>query len=222
MESKSAFACVDKVTRHTDSHHATHAMQNWGILLMLKIALLVDGWNLLKAAYRVRRRVNLSESPHIVVGSHDNRHIVFQRFYVGPITGRNAQQRVGQIAHEARAAGFEWVSCATDGGFAKSTVDTQITTDLLTWSYCHSVDVLALREASGDGGYAEAVQRAKALGLRVGVYAVKASHHLSVALERSANLIHDLEALDVLQPDDGDALDGLHEGHAAEGLAVKI
>jgi len=181
---------------------------------MLKIALLVDGWNLLKAAHRVRRRVKLGELPHAVVGNHDGRHIVFQRFYVGPITGRNAQQRVGQIAHEARAAGFEWVSCTTDGAFAKSTVDTQITTDLLTWAYCHSVDVLAL--CSGDGGYAEAVQRAKALGLRVEVYAVKASHHLSVALERSANSIHDLEALGVLQPDDGGTLDGLHEGHTAE------
>jgi len=45
--------------------------------------------------------------------------------------------------------GFEWVSCTTDGAFAKGTVDTQITTDFLTWTYCHSVDVLAL--CSGEG-----------------------------------------------------------------------
>lgn len=83
------------------------------------------------------------ELPRAVAGN-PNRHIVFQRFYIGPITGRNAQQRVGQSAHEARVSGFEGLSCATDGAFAKSTVDTQITTDLLTWAYCHSVDVLAL------------------------------------------------------------------------------
>jgi len=35
--------------------------------------------------------------------------------------------------------------------------------DILTWSYCHSVDVIALY--SGDGDYAEAARRARALGL---------------------------------------------------------
>ena len=41
--------------------------------------------------------------------------------------------------------------------------------DILTWAYCHSVDMIAL--CSGDGGYAEAIRRAKALRLRVEVYA---------------------------------------------------
>jgi len=54
------------------------------------------------------------------------------------------------------------------------------------------VDVIALY--SGDWDYAEAVRRARALGLRVEVYAIRASHHLSTALERSANSTHDLEA----------------------------
>jgi len=72
---------------------------------MLKIALLIAGWNLLEAAHRIKTRVNLIELPRAVAGN-PNRHIVFQRFYIGPITGRNAQQRVGQSAHEARVSGF--------------------------------------------------------------------------------------------------------------------
>ena len=82
-----------------------------------------------------------------------------------------------------------------------------------TWSYCHSVDVIALY--SGDGDYAEAARRARALGLRVEVYAIKASHHLSTALERSANSTHDLEALGALHPG-SDSADDLYAGDSTE------
>ncbi len=61
---------------------------------MLRVALLVDGWNLLKTADRIKRRVNFGELPRAVVGPNESRDIVFQRFYIGPISGRNAPQRV--------------------------------------------------------------------------------------------------------------------------------
>ncbi len=178
---------------------------------MLRTAVLADGWNLLKAAHRLDQHVNLSQLPRVIAGCQADRHIVFQRFYVGPSSGRNAQQEVDRLAQEARMAGFEWVVCATEGAYAKTTVDLAITADLLTWAYCHSADVIAL--LSGDGGYAEAVHRAKAVGLRVEVYAIRSSHHLSTALERSANAVYDLEALGVLQPSNGDTAAVLDEGY---------
>ena len=149
-----------------------------------------------------------------MVGTHKNRQIVFQRFYIGPITGRNAAQLVGRIADEARAFGYEWIQCTTEGAYPKTTVDMYLAMDILTWAYCHSVDVIAL--CSGDGGYAEAIRRAKALGLRVEVYALKSGNHLSATLERNAHSIHDLETLGVLQQGNDDSLDGLREGHQAD------
>jgi len=181
---------------------------------MLRVALLVDGWNILKSADRVKRRVNFGQLPHVVDGAHKNRQIVFQRFYIGPIIGRNAAQLVGRIADEARAFGYEWIQCATEGAYPKTTVDMYLAMDILTWAYCHSVDVIAL--CSGDGGYAEAMRRAKALGLRVEVYAIKSGNHLSATLERNAHSIHDLEALGVLQQSNEDSLDGVAEGHSAD------
>ena len=181
---------------------------------MLRVALLVDGWNILKAADRIKRRVNFGQLPHVVVGTHRNREIVFQRFYIGPIAGRNASQRVACIADEVKAFGYEWIQCITEGAYPKTTVDTYLAMDILTWAYCHSVDVIAL--CSGDGGYAEAMRRAKALGLRVEVYAIKSGNHLSATLERNAHSIHDLEALGVLQQSNEDALDGLAEGHPTD------
>jgi hypothetical protein len=59
---------------------------------MLRVALLVDRWSILKSGDRIKRRVNLGQLPHVVVGTHRNRQIVFQRFYIGPITGRNVSQ----------------------------------------------------------------------------------------------------------------------------------
>ena len=88
--------------------------------------------------------MNLGQLPHVVVGIHRNRQIVFQRFYIGPITGRNAAQLVGRIANEARAFGYEWIQCATEGAYPKITVDMYLAMDILTWAYCHSVDVIAL------------------------------------------------------------------------------
>ena len=158
--------------------------------------------------------MNFGQLPHVVVGTHKNRQIVFQRFYIGPITARNAAQLVGRIADEARAFGYEWLQCATEGVYPKTTVDMYLAMDILTWAYCHSVDVIAL--CSGDGGYAEAIRRAKALGLRVEVYALKSGNHLSATLERNAHSIHDLEALGVLQQSNEDSLDGLAEGHHAD------
>jgi hypothetical protein len=181
---------------------------------MLRVALLVDGWNILKAANRVMRRVNFGQLPHVVAGVTKSRQIVFQRFYAGPITGRNAPQRVARIADEVKAFGYEWIQCITEGAYPKTTVDTYLAMDILTWAYCHSVDVIAL--CSGDGGYAEAMRRAKALGLRVEVYAIKSGNHLSATLERNAHSIHDLEALGVLQQSNEDSLDDLHEGYHAD------
>ena len=181
---------------------------------MLRVALLVDGWNILKSADRIKRRVNFGQLPHVVAGANKNRQIVFQRFYIGPIIGRNAAQLVGRIADEVRAFGYEWIQCATEGAYPKTTVDMYLAMDILTWAYCHSVDVIAL--CSGDGGYAEAMRRAKVLGLRVEVYAIKSGNHLSATLERNAHSIHDLEASGVLQQGNEESMDGLQESYCAD------
>ncbi len=173
---------------------------------MQRVAILIDGWNLLKAADRLKRRVNLAELAHAALARSPERYIAFQRFYIGPTNGVGPVQRVERLAEEVRTLGYEWVQCSTEGAYPKTVVDAHIIMDILTWSYCHSVEVLALY--SGDGDYAEAVRRARALGLRVEVYAIKASHHLSTALERSANSIHDLEALEALYPGPDAADDG--------------
>jgi len=102
-------------------------------VVMLRVALLVDGWNILKSADRIKRRVNFGQLPHVVTGANKNREIVFQRFYIGPITGRNAAQRVGRIADEVRAFGYEWIQCATEGAYSKTTVDMYLAMDILTW-----------------------------------------------------------------------------------------
>jgi uncharacterized LabA/DUF88 family protein len=69
---------------------------------------------------------------------------------------------------------------------------------------------------SGDGGYAEVIRRAKALGLRVEVYAIKSGNHLSAMLKRNAHSTHDLEALGGLQRANEDPLDGLAESHPSD------
>ena len=51
--------------------------------------------------------------------------------------------------------------------------------------------------------------------LRVEVYTVKASHHLSTTLERSANSTHDLEALGALYPG-SDSADDLYASDSTE------
>ena len=181
---------------------------------MLRVALLVDGWNLLKTADRIKRRVNFGELPRAVIGPNKSRDIVFQRFYIGPISGRNAPQRVGRIADEVKAFGYEWIQCATENARPKTMVDTFIAMDILTWSYCHSVDVIAL--CSGDAGYAEAMRRAKVLGLRVEVYTIKSNGQLCASLERNAHSIEDLESLGVLQQGNIFSTDDLREGYSAE------
>jgi len=178
-----------------------------------RVAILVDGWNLLKAADRLKRRVNLAELAHGALAHSPDRYIAFQRFYIGPNSGLGAAQRVERLAEEARSLGHEWVQCSTEGAYPKTVVDAHIIMDILTWSYCHSVDVIALY--SGDGDYAEAARRARALGLRIEVYAIKASHHLSTALERSANSTHDLEALGALHPG-SDPADELYASDSTE------
>jgi len=57
---------------------------------MQRIAILVDGWNLLKAADRLKRRVNLAELAHAALAHHPDRYIAFQRFYIGPNSGFSA------------------------------------------------------------------------------------------------------------------------------------
>ena len=102
--------------------------------------------------------------------------------------------------------------CATENARPKTMVDTFIAMDILTWSYCHSVDVIAL--CSGDAGYAEAMRRAKTLGLRVEVYAIKSNGQLCASLERHAHHIQDLETLGVLQQGSIFSTDDLHEGYS--------
>jgi uncharacterized LabA/DUF88 family protein len=93
-------------------------------------------------------------------------------------------------------------------------VDTFIAMDILTWSYCHSVDVIAL--CSGDAGYAEAIRRAKVLGLRIEVYTIKSNGQLCASLERNTHYTEDLEALGVLQQGNVFSTDDLREGYSTE------
>jgi uncharacterized LabA/DUF88 family protein len=123
---------------------------------MQRVAILVDGWNLLKAADRLKRRVNLAELAHAALAHGPDRYIAFQRFYIGPNSGFGTTQRVERLADQVRSLGYEWVQCSTEGAYPKTVVDAHIIMDILTWSYCHSVDVIALY--SGDGDYAEAAR----------------------------------------------------------------
>jgi len=51
---------------------------------MQRVAILVDGWNLLKAADRLKQRVNLAELAHAALVHQPDRYIAFLRFYIGP------------------------------------------------------------------------------------------------------------------------------------------
>ena len=51
---------------------------------MQSVALLIDGWNLLKAANRLKRRVNLAKLAHAALVHQPDRYIAFLRFYIGP------------------------------------------------------------------------------------------------------------------------------------------
>jgi len=163
---------------------------------MQRVALVVDGWNILKAADRVRRRINFGELPRVVTALNGkSREIVFQRFYVGPANGNE------HLEDEIRTFNYEWVQCVTDNGNPKTTVDIVISNDILTWAHCHSVEIIAL--CSGDGDFADTIRRAQVLGLCVEVYGIKLGHHISGALEQIANRVLDLEALGVLQRGEG-------------------
>jgi hypothetical protein len=83
-------------------------------------------------------------------GPRPGRYIAFPRFYIGPNSGFGPTQRVERLAEEARSLGYEWVQCSTEGAYPKIVVDAHIIMDILTWSYCHSVDVTALYSGDGD------------------------------------------------------------------------
>ena len=51
---------------------------------MQRVAILIDGWNLLEAADRLKRRVNMAELAHVALTQHPDRHVAVQRFYIGP------------------------------------------------------------------------------------------------------------------------------------------
>ena len=70
---------------------------------MQRVAILVDDWNLLKAADRLKRRVDLAELAHAALARSLDRYIAFQRFYIGPNSGFGAAQRVERLAEEARS-----------------------------------------------------------------------------------------------------------------------
>ncbi len=57
---------------------------------MQRVAILVDGWNLLKAADRLKRCVNLAELAHAALAHGSDQHIAFQRVYIGPNSGFGA------------------------------------------------------------------------------------------------------------------------------------
>ncbi len=116
---------------------------------MQRVAILVDGWNLLKAADRLKQRVNLAELAHAALAHRPDRYMVLQRFYIGLNSGSGVAQRVERLAEEARSLGYEWVQCSTEGAYPKTVVDAHIIMDILTWSYCHSVDVIALYSGEG-------------------------------------------------------------------------
>ena len=69
---------------------------------MQRVAILVDGWNLLKAADRLKRRVNLVELAHAALAQSPDRYVAFQRFYIDPNSGFGAAQQVGRLVEEAR------------------------------------------------------------------------------------------------------------------------
>ena len=70
---------------------------------MQRVAILVDGWNLLKAAGRLKRRVNLAELAHAALAHCPHRYIAFQRFYIGPNSGFGTAQRVERLVEEVRS-----------------------------------------------------------------------------------------------------------------------
>jgi len=86
---------------------------------MQRVAILVDGWNLLKAADRLKRRVNFAELARAALASHSDRYIVFQRLYIGPNNGFGTTQRVERLA-EVHNLGYEWVQCSTEGAYPKT------------------------------------------------------------------------------------------------------
>jgi len=79
---------------------------------MQRVAILVDDWNLLKAADRLKRRVNLAELAHAALACSLDRYVAFQRFYIGPNSGFGAAQRVERLAEEARSPASWSNNCA--------------------------------------------------------------------------------------------------------------
>jgi len=60
------------------------------------------------------------------------------------------QVSVDSVAEQVRSLGYEGVQCSTEGRYPKTVVDAHIIMGILTGSYCHSVDVIALFSGDGD------------------------------------------------------------------------
>lgn len=170
---------------------------------MIKVALAIDGLNILKAAAQLNKRVDLAMLLH-ALSDNGKRDILFKNFYIGPPgSGNLPAGQYDAVQREVEEMGYTWICCELPGSRpdrVKSTVDVTIVMDVMTWASSGRIDIICL--ASGDGHFAHAVHRAREMGVKVCVMGIISCGHMSNDLMREirAGEFLDLEEMGMLRP----------------------
>ncbi len=169
---------------------------------MLKVALAIDGLNILKGAALLKKRLDWAALSRLA-SDNGKREVLFRRFYIGPPSeGFPAAQHAALRQEiESLRVGYAWIRCESPGmraGKPKSTVDVTIVMDMMTWATSGRIDVINL--VSGDGDYIRVVRRVREMGVKVCLLGVTVNTSEDLLREIDAGDFYDLEALGVLRP----------------------
>lgn len=166
----------------------------------MKVALAVDGLNLLKGALLLQKRPDLAMLLRLV-SDNGKREVLFKHFYIGPPSESFPAAQHTALKQEIERMGYAWVRCESPGtrpGKAKSTVDVTIVMDMMTWAASGRVDVINL--VSGDGDYTRVVHRVREMGVKVCLLGVTGNTSEALLHEIGASDFYDLDKIGVLRP----------------------
>lgn len=184
---------------------------------MTRVAIVIDGLNITRAATRLNKRVDYALLAR-VLSDNGRREILFKNFYVGPMRNGGCDQ----LKREIEELGYAWICCeslSSRPDRLKSTVDLSVAMDMLTWAFTSRIDIVFL--AAGDGDYCKVVHRVREMGIRVYLLGIGGDSHVADVLLREISMCDflDLGKLGVLRPVASAAIQGAGSEEAEEAEA---